>query len=275
MPWVKLDEEFYDNPKWVGAPGDSIALWVAMIAWCNRNDSTEGFIPTIKTQGLVNVRNLKATLADLCSRGAPQPVIRRVDGGYVIHAYPEYQQPEKVREIAAKRAAAGKKGATKRWANTQASGMANAIANGMTNGCPVPDPVPDVSTLENNSRVPHGDDEMANSIERVADALALWRSRDRVVKDRAKYVAAARPNIVAVDGPRIRSLIEQFPLAPVDSIVHAIETGDTRNLGMFAADDESSSNVLELRRLTPEERAETLRAAGVERERLTRRPEPA
>lgn len=281
MPWVKLDEEFYDNPKWVGAPGDSIALWVAMIAWCNRNESTEGYIPAIKTQGLVNVRNLRATLADLCSRGAPQPVIRQVDDGYLIHAYAEYQQPEKVREIAAKRAAAGKKGASKRWGQTMANGMANGMANAIAdattnsvaNGCPVTDPVLNSSSITTSSHR-DGSDEMANSIERVADAITRWRARETVVRDWTKYLDAARPNVVAMHGPRIQALIEQFPLAPVDSIVHAIESGDTRNLAMFTVEE---SNVVELpaRRLTPEERAETLRANGVQRERLTRKPEPA
>lgn len=140
MVWVKIDDHFDEHPKWVGAPGDSIALWLAAMAWCNRNDSIEGYIPALKLAGRVHVRNLKKSIADLVERGAFHPAA----GGYVIHDYPEYQQPEKIREIREKRAAAGRKGAAVRWgeraraneyceapAHTDADalGMANAIAN--------------------------------------------------------------------------------------------------------------------------------------------------
>jgi hypothetical protein len=158
MVWVKVDDHFDENPKWVGAPGDSIALWLAALAWCNRNDSIEGFIPELKLQGRVHVRNLKRSIADLVDREAFHPV----DGGYVIHDYVEYQQPEKVREIREKRAAAGRKGARNRWAERDrqrehgeapppTDDMANAIASdeasAIANGCPVPRS-PSLSSVE-------------------------------------------------------------------------------------------------------------------------------
>lgn len=265
--WVKLDDEFYDHPKWAGAPGDSIALWVAMIAWCNRNDSTEGYIPALKTHGLVNVRNVKATLADLCSRGTP-PVIRRQGDGYVIHDYAEYQQPERVREIAAKRAEAGKRGAAKRWqgkANDMANAIASATASGKANGCP--DPVPDpYLQSETSSRPLTADDEMAKRIEGVAHSIIDWRTRDDPPRDRAAYHRAAIPNVVAQHGERITELMTKFPLAPVDSIVHAVETGDTRNLVMFTDDTPPAlpENVHELpaRKLNGDERLAAMRSAG-------------
>lgn len=145
MPWVRIDEHFYDHPRWCDAPGDSIALWVGLMAWCNRNDSRKGFIPAQKTVGIVNVRSLKKTLEDLVERGA----VDRVSGGYLIHDYEEYQQPEKVREIAAKRAASGKKGAAVRWeehrrakAHAEAPPHTDedadrAIANDMANAMPI------------------------------------------------------------------------------------------------------------------------------------------
>jgi hypothetical protein len=110
--WVKIDDQFYDHPRWCDAPGDSIALWVATLAWCNRNDSTEGLIPRTKIGGLIKVRSLRNTVTDLVDRGA----LDETDAGYLIHDYAEYQQPEKVRAIAAKRAETGRKGAEARWA---------------------------------------------------------------------------------------------------------------------------------------------------------------
>lgn len=111
MAWVRIDEHFYDHPRWATAPGDSIALWLACMAWCNRNESDTGYIPTIKTQGLVNVRNLRATLRDLVERGA----IEVEEGGFIVHDYVSFQQNDKVRMIREKRRAAGKKGAEHRW----------------------------------------------------------------------------------------------------------------------------------------------------------------
>lgn len=115
MAWVRIDQHFYDHPKWANAPGDSIALWIAAMAWCNRNDSLEGFIPAPKLHGLVAVRSVKRTVADLVQRRAFH--VAEADGaaGYVIHDYAEFQQPEKVRAISNKRAEAGRRGAAVRW----------------------------------------------------------------------------------------------------------------------------------------------------------------
>lgn len=158
MPWVRVDEHFYDHPKWHDAPGDSIALWLASTAWCNRNDSTTGFIPESKTRGLVNVKRVASTLKDLCERGA----FHRVPGGYQIHDYEEYQQPEKVKEIASKRAAAGRKGAAHRWqaarvAKEHAAAplpepeddppIANRMANAIAKTCPDTDTDTDTERL--------------------------------------------------------------------------------------------------------------------------------
>lgn len=124
MAFVRIDQEFYDHPKWATAPGDSIALWVAAMAWCNRNESWDGYIPANKLAGLVNVRNVKRTIADLCQR-----VAFIVDGdGYLIHDYPEYQQNEKVRKVREARSEAGRKGAESRWRRA-GKPMASAIAN--------------------------------------------------------------------------------------------------------------------------------------------------
>lgn len=170
MVWVKVDDHFDEHPKWADAPGESIALWLAAIAWCNRNDSQEGFIPTLKLQGRVSIRSVTKTVADLVKREAFHPV----EGGYLIHDYAEYQQPEKVRDIHDKRAAAGRKGAAARWgekarANEYAEApvptddmappIANDMANAIANGCPVPrSPSSYVDSVKQNitSEVPNG-----------------------------------------------------------------------------------------------------------------------
>lgn len=182
MPWVKIDEEFYDHPKWASAPGDSIALWLAAMAWCNRNDSTEGFIPAVKLRGLVNIRNVGKTTIDLTARDAFHPEEREGVHGYLIHDYVEYQQPEKVRQIAAKRAAAGMKGATARWGNSdhpsKANGMATPMANAIAHECPVsrlPSPVlpkglRDVSLGTSASNGDGRDDDLEHVLATITEA---------------------------------------------------------------------------------------------------------
>lgn len=225
--WVKLDDEFYDHPKWAGAPGDSIALWVAMIAWCNRNDSTEGFIPALKTRGLVNVRNVKATLADLCVRGEP-PVIRAEGHGYVIHDYAEYQQPEKVRDIAAKRSAAGTRGANKRWNKPIANDMANAIANAppnvIANGCPGPvSPSPSTESALTGHHRPHGSAEDDKRFATVLESLTDRRIERYPAKTNGlNYRTKVLQSIAAEHGETIRSFLAARPDHPAQLCADAL-----------------------------------------------------
>lgn len=222
MAWVKIDEHFYDHPKWCDAPGDSIALWLALIAWCNRNDSDTGFIPETKTTGLVNVKNVRNTLADLCARKA----IRKVRNGYTIHDYTEFQQPEKVREIAAKRAAAGRKGAANKWAerrraaeyadappppdpmaNDMASAIANASPGPLANGWPDTDTDTDdkqlssVSTSEGHH--PTDDDDFQRTVQLIVEA----RMNGRAVNKPRAYAMTARTNTITEDGELIRRML--------------------------------------------------------------------
>lgn len=132
MAWVRIDDQFYEHPKWRSAPTDSIALWMAAIAWCNHYRENTGFIPAHKLNGLLaGVRNPRRTVADLVQRGA---LIAHEDG-YLIHEYREWQQIERMEATSAVRSANGKKGATSRWGSREpmATDMANANGNSHAN----------------------------------------------------------------------------------------------------------------------------------------------
>ena len=45
MPWFRLDDGFYDNPKVVRAGNPAIGLWVRCATWSARH-LTDGHIPT-------------------------------------------------------------------------------------------------------------------------------------------------------------------------------------------------------------------------------------
>lgn len=246
MAWVKIDDRFDEHPKWDNAPGDSIALWVAAMAWCNRNDSHTGYIPHTKTLGLVNVRSHKATIADLLARG----VIHAHEGGYLIHDYEEYQQNEKVKAIRAKRAAAGKLGARARWGD--GNGMANAI------GLPS-DSVANAWQTDGNENAPRPDDpfSVTGSTETTDDsdcadpssvvvdpveaiqmtarymALELVKSA-RNVRDHNAWVAGTAKTIVIERPDEISHLLAEG-MAPADAAEFL--TGTSRRQHIHAVED--------------------------------------
>jgi hypothetical protein len=44
MTWFKVDDQFADHPKWVGASDAAVAAWFKGLAYCSRY-MTDGLIP--------------------------------------------------------------------------------------------------------------------------------------------------------------------------------------------------------------------------------------
>jgi hypothetical protein len=250
MAWVRIDEHFYDHPKWCDAPGDSIALWVAAMAWCNRNDSTEGFIPATKACRLLSLRRPRVVLEDLCNRGA----FHQVADGYVIHDYTEYQQPEKVKEIAAKRSASGKKGAAVRWGerlraadyaqappltDAMAPDMANAMANPMANRWPDTDTDTDTSSSSSNAfsnaPPPPVENEEPEDIRiRIAlDQIVATRIGNKPQGNKPAYRKAVAADVRTTCLTELERLAAKYPTAPADVLAASAE-GDTHSLTHYA-----------------------------------------
>ena len=129
------DNDFYDHPKFTEAGPLGTALWLAGMAYCNRN-FTDGYIPASKARSLLDFDGLMLQTATFVGGGAieddlgpwasavlivvglwhedghdcpvcPQPGPRR----YYVHDYLEYQPSKaQVEETRAIRAAAGRKG---------------------------------------------------------------------------------------------------------------------------------------------------------------------
>jgi hypothetical protein len=201
MAWVKIDEKFYDHPKWASAPGDSIALWLASMAWCNRNESREGFIPASKLHGLVNVKNVKKTADDLVNRGAFDVAAE----GFVIHDYAEYQQPDKVQQISAARSENGKKGAAARWQ--------------------LPSRLPKQMPKQKDAPLSVDDDYQSSSSVVVANALAIHADRLAVGKDSPGAYAA---RIIERGGDhfvKLEGLLNLRPEATADELADAYRLG--------------------------------------------------
>jgi uncharacterized protein YbjQ (UPF0145 family) len=238
MSWVRIDDHFYDHPRWVDAPGDSIALWLAAMAWCNRNDSFGGFIPAVKLGGLVNVRNVKATTKDLVDRGAFSQQLN----GYFITSYEEYQQNERVKAIREERRKAGKKGADARW-GTKSDGNEDGNCHGNTMATEMPHHPPPVDGEEQDFST-HGKsrlDETADAYGQKAfeNAVKSGRAIGDPIRYKRKVATEAKGN------PELRRLLDLFPTAPASVIVAALY-GDKGALRYYDRADEMA-DVHELR----------------------------
>jgi hypothetical protein len=70
---VLIPDDFNDRPMWVHASGDAIATWLAALAWCSRNESWEGVIPSRVLGTLCNVRSARRSVVELERIGAVHP----------------------------------------------------------------------------------------------------------------------------------------------------------------------------------------------------------
>jgi hypothetical protein len=128
MPWVKLDDSWYDSPKFIGLEPASIGVWVMCLTYCARH-LTDGYF---SHQTLLHICPLyePASIEDLVSRG----LLDETNDGWFIHDYLDFQpSAAKVRAERETRQAAG-----------AAGGRASSEARQRSNsGTPVPSrPVP-------------------------------------------------------------------------------------------------------------------------------------
>lgn len=108
MPWVRITDDFYDNPKIASVGSLAVGVWLAGLAYANRN-LTDGFIPRGAAHGLAIVETVDDTgrvwEASETSGGTGEDVTGRriaerlvaaglwepAEGGYQIHDFDHYQ----------------------------------------------------------------------------------------------------------------------------------------------------------------------------------------
>lgn len=168
MPWIRVDDHFDEHPKLAAAGPLAWALWIAGLAYCNRN-LTDGFIPWSVAGKLVSwdfldggdgpVRIYIGSRDTVGEEGAvtSEYVIMllldaglwdTVKGGYQVHDFDQYQ-PTKAVIVAerAKKVAAGSAGGiAAATARAKASATAPAVAQSKPVPVPVPNPVSDTDT---------------------------------------------------------------------------------------------------------------------------------
>lgn len=109
MSWVAIDDNAPEHRKQLAAGPAACWLWVCGIAYCNRQKARDGFIPEAKVAVLYPIPNAKREAERLVSAG----LWKRVEGGYLVHDYHEYQptaeQIEAMREAKRRAGSAGGK----------------------------------------------------------------------------------------------------------------------------------------------------------------------
>lgn len=137
MPWVKIDEAFYDHPKFVDLTAGAIGLWVIGLAYSNR----------YLLDGALSKRGLARAYPGADREKHARTLVSVglwdvTDDGWQIHDYLKYQPSKaKVEAQRSERSAAGKKGAASRWGEQE----------------PPPDPPDEHGGSHNNSHGPPHD----------------------------------------------------------------------------------------------------------------------
>lgn len=186
MPWVRIDDHFDEHPKLAAIGPVGWGVWLAGLAYCNRN-LTDGFIPYAVAEGIGGSWRIREPIDDeeeidngvrmvrnrervwsidigsgmhgegittdwVISHLVRVGLWEAVPGGYLIHDYGEYQ-PTKAQVVAlrATKAAAGQAGGqASAIARGKAPATAPAKPSGRAKSNPVPKPVP-VPVSESNT----------------------------------------------------------------------------------------------------------------------------
>lgn len=139
MGWVRIDDAFYDNPKFLGVGALGMAIWIAGLAHANRN-LTDGMISRRAARGLVDFDGVAVNTSSMSGRDAePDDGIRELldagiwhasghdcescpdprEGEYYIHDYLSYQPSRQ--KVESERAAAKERMRGRRSANSSGS----------------------------------------------------------------------------------------------------------------------------------------------------------
>lgn len=163
MTWVKLDDKLPEHPKLLAAGDQAAWLFVSGLCWCARH-LRNGRIPTEVLPRLTGFRK-PAQLAD---RLVEAGLWERVDGGFLVHDYLDYQESEvDVKERRRATAARVAKHRAKR---------SSPQSNGVSNAAPGPGPLPGPAEVEEGVSTSPSTERATGAPELVAGLAASLRS---------------------------------------------------------------------------------------------------
>lgn len=162
MPWVRLEDDFYDHPKMAAAGPLGIAWWVTGLAYSNRN-LTDGRIPRPVARRLLDLDGLgwHMWMGELSGGGEdvePDALIQHLidaglwhdskthcgaddcptalPGGYSIHGFfgyqPSAEQVKAERKRSAERQQKWREGKSNRGGNAASNGVTDTVTDTVT-----------------------------------------------------------------------------------------------------------------------------------------------
>lgn len=215
MPWVKLSDDWYDDPKVVAAGDDGALLWVKAVSWSARN-LTDGLIPAELLPRLILSPETPSIASRLVDLGL---FVEDATGGFRVANYLEYQ-PSRAQVLA------GREKEAKRKRDARAAKSAERppglpADSGDRPGPPVPVPVPDEkpsSSVLPVDTVLHG-----VRIEDVYEAIADLRVADRTdIRRPQTWRARVLENLPAQAEADVVRAIEAFD-EPARTIAEVVE----------------------------------------------------
>jgi len=105
MSWVRIDDAAPEHPKLLAAGAAAVCFWLCCLAYCNRQQRRDGFIPETKVKLLYPGLGKKQAL-----RLVEVGLLEERPDGYAIHDYHDYQPSESLSDA---RSMAGKQGGIK------------------------------------------------------------------------------------------------------------------------------------------------------------------
>lgn len=129
MPWFKVDDGFHSHPKVLRAGNAAVGLWTRCGSWCS-DQLTDGFVPD-EIARMYGTRKEVATLLDV-------GLWFRVDGGYVMHDFGDYNPTAEA--VTALRAAAAERqrNARERAKSQRESRRDSHVSHGSSHAPPDP-----------------------------------------------------------------------------------------------------------------------------------------
>lgn len=94
MAWARFDDQYHRNPKVLSVAATARWLHAASVTHCRLGRSLTGFMTTLEAEGLAVEQSVsRRAIQELAVAG----LWDRVDGGFVVHDYPDYL-PESSKE---------------------------------------------------------------------------------------------------------------------------------------------------------------------------------
>ncbi|MFA7267250.1 MAG: hypothetical protein WC054_13155 [Candidatus Nanopelagicales bacterium] len=248
MPWIRLDDNFDQHPKFVEAGPLGIALWACALAWCNRTQDQHrskgwpyGFIPTSKIRTLIDLDGIswrgwsngligsadEATAIDIADHLVTHDIFEPVDGGYLVHDYEEFQRPDHTLDVSVKRTEAGRNGGVRSGATRRAEAKPEAKPEAFAQAKPKPVPVPVLQTTDVIQ--PTTPDPVDNLSVVVIEAIKEYAEqlpppRDGYRTNRRNWLRGVRRTTEHEQGPQLQAHIATHPKATRADLI-ALLTG--------------------------------------------------